>query len=446
MVTQYHKLGGLGYFGSGIGLSATIFLGVMLKEHGKYGPEIIGVVTSAFELSLLTLMPLMLSLVDKFGGLRWMLTAITALASGLLFLACTTDDQVMMAVWVAIFLLVLAPAPRLWDRAVLEFLGKSESQNWGRYRLFQSIFFGAGAPLCAALRHKIGWVAISLQFVVGYSFVIVAPHYWWKEHKRPDNVALSVQTESSPSDSDKNAFSQISRAAKIIRSDRRLWLFLVANTLLGFPFAIVQYFLPVHMKDLGASNLLVGFSTAVTTATEAIVFMFGETFLGRFQLEKVYAVGLGAMILRLAGYAAVTEAWMILPVDLLHGGSYAATWLATVQLYSKKIPDDLGSTGFGILSMFSYGVGPMVGNICGGLIFSHWDARVMFGSACGLTCLILVMFVALAPRKAFSCKELEPQDEIVENSAPTSEKGPAVDNSSVFRETSPLISTTSGNI
>jgi hypothetical protein len=177
----YIKLAGLGYFGSGVGLSATIFLGVMLKEKAGYGPEYIGFFMSAFELSLLTLMPLTLFFIDRFGGLRWILLLYVLISMTLLFLACSANDAPVIAAFVVLFQFVLAPCPRLWDRAVLHALGKGEAEKWGVYRLAQSVLFGAGAPACAALRHTMGWIAIPIQFAVGYSLVCIAPYSWHRD-------------------------------------------------------------------------------------------------------------------------------------------------------------------------------------------------------------------------------------------------------------------------
>ena len=410
MTPPYHKLAGLGYVGSGIGLSATTFIGVLLKDKATYGPDYIGFFTSAFELSMLTLMPFSLFFVDKYGGLRQMLTVYVSVGAGLLFLSCLTDDRTMIGVWVVLFLFILAPCPRLWDRAVLQTLGKENAENWGQYRLMQSVLFGLGAPACAALRHLIGWIAMPIQFAVGYSLICIAPYYWHKHES--DIVHVEVAAEQPPD-------IRLSDVFSFVFSDRRLWLFLLANTMLGFPFAIVQYFLPVHMKDLGASTLLVGFSTATTTATETIVFLFSATILKRISLERLYQLGLVCMIVQLAGYAVAREAWMVLPVDLLHGGSFAATWLACEQLFSTRMPKEFAATGFGILSMFSYGIGPLIGNICGGLIFSKWDARVMFWAFCAWTALILVFFTILAPPPRPSLLEAKQQLHVVSSVTPT---------------------------
>jgi PPP family 3-phenylpropionic acid transporter len=162
--------------------------------------------------------------------------------------------------------------------------------------------------------------------------------------------------------------------------------------MLGIPFAIVSTFVSVFMKDLGANSVLIGFSSATTIALESIVFISGPLLLRRFSLETLYLFGIVCMILRTAGYALITEAWMALPIDLLHGGSFAITWLACVQLFTISVPNEVAATAFAILSMFSWGLGPMVGNLVGGALYHRLGPRWMFWIAGGWTCIILAVF------------------------------------------------------
>ena len=75
--------------------------------------------------------------------------------------------------------------------------------------------------------------------------------------------------------------------------------------------------------------------------------------------------------------------WLILPVELLQGATFALAWSAGTVHCRRIAPRRLRSTVQSIFSGLYSGVGAGVGGLAGGMLYDAFGGRVMFISGAG---------------------------------------------------------------
>lgn len=75
--------------------------------------------------------------------------------------------------------------------------------------------------------------------------------------------------------------------------------------------------------------------------------------------------------------------WTVLPVQLLHGATYAAGWGAGTIKSKQLAQDGLQATMQGIFQAMYVGIGQGVGSLLGGLLMGRLGGQIMFAICAG---------------------------------------------------------------
>lgn len=140
----------------------------------------------------------------------------------------------------------------------------------------------------------------------------------------------------------------------------------------------------------GASGLLLGLCLAANCIGEVPIFYFSGAIIKRLGVELSINIAIIAYLLRLAAYAMIPwlpSLWIILPVEVLQGLTFALAWSAGTVHCRDVAPPHLRSSVQSIYSGLYSGVGAGVGGLAGGLLYGAFGGQVMCASGCG------VMFV-----------------------------------------------------
>jgi len=78
---------------------------------------------------------------------------------------------------------------------------------------------------------------------------------------------------------------------RLVLRDSRCIPFLVAGFAGGVGLALVSYFLPLHLRDLGASFTLIGVALAIPAFSEIPIMVFGALLLARIGPRRMLRVG-----------------------------------------------------------------------------------------------------------------------------------------------------------
>ena len=118
--------------------------------------------------------------------------------------------------------------------------------------------------------------------------------------------------------------------------------------------------------------------------TEAPSFQFQSALLARVPVGAVVQASMLLLALRLSLYAVLPRAgtpWAVLPIELLHGVTFATSWGAGIVGCKRLAPPHLNTTMQSVFSALYGGVGSGLGAIAGGALYGRLGAPRMFACA-----------------------------------------------------------------
>ena len=144
------------------------------------------------------------------------------------------------------------------------------------------------------------------------------------------------------------------------------------------PIGTYDLYFAVYVKELGLPLWATGVSIALGVGVEVLVLWLGEPLLRRFAPTTLlrFAVLLG--IPRWLGTALLPWPWMIVALQVVHGVSFGAFWIAVVALLAKRAPHAIQTSAQTLLSAAVGGLGALLAAAGGGLVLARAGGRTMF--------------------------------------------------------------------
>ena len=111
--------------------------------------------------------------------------------------------------------------------------------------------------------------------------------------------------------------------------------------------------MPVYVSSLGASDLIAGLVTTLTTGATLLIRPFSGMVLDRFGRKGILVAGIGAMVLTTAAYGVFPILGVILGIRLCHGIAWGLTSTATSTIAADLIPRKRFAEGMGYFALAS---------------------------------------------------------------------------------------------
>jgi len=182
--------------------------------------------------------------------------------------------------------------------------------------------------------------------------------------------------------------------------DPVVWLVLGTSALHFAGIAMYDGFFAVHLERLGLPTGWLGLSIGLGIATELVTLSMGGWLLARLGPRGLLLAAVLISAPRWLVTALGTEAWMIVPIHVVHGFAYGGYWLASIALLTERAPERLTGSVQGLLAASAGGVGALIGNLAGSTIVEHLPSAALFWTALGLTggATVLALGVGIAGR------------------------------------------------
>lgn len=129
-----------------------------------------------------------------------------------------------------------------------------------------------------------------------------------------------------------------------------------------------------------STRSLIGTAILFSTLPEFPVFYYEKYFTEKFTPRKLFAIAHWCTILRFFGYILVTVAdspWLILPFQLLHGGTFGLFWLTTMKYTHSVCPPDLRGSVQGCLSTVAT-IAQAISSMFWGEVYEHWGPNFTY--------------------------------------------------------------------
>ena len=183
--------------------------------------------------------------------------------------------------------------------------------------------------------------------------------------------------------------------------------------------SLVETFLFVFLQDdLGSSTTLCGYTVGVTVLFEIPIFHNSKYLLKEWGHDLLFVISMLAYSVRVFGYTFLTPSTIhwILPLEVLHGITFACMWIASVDFSARVAPEEWPTTFQTVLSMTMSCIGGGIGPIIGGVVMEKYGAIAMFRGM-GLVISIVTLahlFVWLGLRQGHDAflRQISSSDEI----------------------------------
>ena len=322
------------------------------------------------------------SLADAFGLHRYLLP-LTIFSTTLPALAFTQVRTFpLLALCALAYAFFNAPIIALADNVALEILGDRRDE-YGRLRIWGAVSYGMTAVAAGVLADRLG---VAAAFVAFAALMVLTGLV---ALRLPTPPRLARQTYLS--------------ALRQLAANSRWLAFLGAVFLAGVSLAVYHNYLVVFMTGLGASAALYGFAIAAASVSELPVYAFGQRLLQRLKPSGLLMAALVAFAVRGFAYSFVTQPEWAVVVQLLHGLSFSAMWIAAVVFGAQLAPRGMGASAQATMGAAQFGLAAAVGALMGAYVYALAGPARTFQLAAVLALVGLALFAGSETRAGASC-------------------------------------------
>lgn len=350
-----------GAFGSALGVWIP-FVAIVLQARG-FDPPRVGLLLGCSSLGTVAAMPVWSTLADRYVGnaraLRWALVAGALAAVGL---ALTGGNVAATAVLFVAFGATVGPTTGLIDSLALEHLRATSEIRYGAFRLFGSLGWAVTVTALGAVLQVTG---------LGVMFPVCATAFlaWAALATRfPTTVPVRVHA----------AETRFGSAVDAIVRSPRLRVFLLGLLLVNIGSYGAWNFLPLRIAGLGGGPFIVGLGPGLGALLEAPLMVLTVPVILRSGLRGCYMLGAGVYVLQLLLFAAVTNPVVLAAVYIARGAGFAFAYVAAVRIAGALAPAHARSAAQLLQATVTLGLGPLVGSVAGGFVYSYLGAPALF--------------------------------------------------------------------
>lgn len=345
------------YFGAGACLAP--FLPVYLRHIGL-SPAHVGLLVSVTPVMLLFGGPVWSGIADAFRRHRPIMLLAMIAASAFAFVISQSTAVGLLFLFIAGYAFFNAPIMPIADNATLGLLGEHK-EEYGRIRLWGGVAWGIIGPLIGVITQRGG---LELPFF-GFAVLML--------------LAVPVSTRIPLT---RAGLSQpFWRGLRASLLDRRWYVFLSAVFVCGISLSAITNFFFLYLQALGGGPTVMGLSLTVATLAEIPFFVLTNKLVRLVGAHRLFLIGMMAFVVRFALYSFIHNPWAALAVQLLHGPSFVAVWVAGVSYADTISPPGLGATAQSIFSATLMGLGAAAGGILSGALFGSvgpfWMFRIL---------------------------------------------------------------------
>jgi PPP family 3-phenylpropionic acid transporter len=340
------------------------------QSVGLSGAQI-GSVTGITPLITLVSVPFWTGLADKTGRQRLLMSIAMLLGISALIIFPFLESYVLILLVAVAFHVSFTSVIPIADSATMFMLGK-QKELYGRLRLGGTLGFGLTATFAGLLVEDYG---LKMAFFGGAFLLFLG-------------FLVSQKLEHGKAVQDRST--RPKEIAQLLKNP--YWLtFLVLAFAGGMAFAATNTYLFPYMKEIGASEGLMGLALTVGTLAEIPVMLFVNRMIQRFQSYGLLVFSIVMTGVRLLIFALSTSALVVLFAQFLNGFAYPIMWVAGVAYADEHAPEGLRTSAQGLFNAMVMGIGLATGSFVGGLLLENLGGRALYAIFGGIVFLILLL-------------------------------------------------------
>jgi MFS family permease len=188
----------------------------------------------------------------------------------------------------------------------------------------------------------------------------------------------------------------MSKLRTYLHLERSIWLLAVASGMTLFSGGLVEAFVMILLRRLGASFLTIGYVASLYNVSLALAFFLGGSLSDRFGGKRIFTISLLCSMSAIAcyGIANLLLSWLVVALGLLFGRlawGFRAT--SSFSVVSSSADEKKRATAFGLVSTVGY-VGSILGPIIGGVLAYSYGLSMPFLLAIPLMVIAIALTLA----------------------------------------------------
>ena len=152
------------------------------------------------------------------------------------------------------------------------------------------------------------------------------------------------------------------------------------------------------VKDRAFASSVVGDSVGMGVLAELAVMAAWPLFAGRWSTRTLLVASFAVSGARWVAVAFSTDPRLLVSLQLLHGFTFAAFYLAAVAEVSARVPPELRASGQALFASFTFGIGGCVGFAVSGFLLEWAGSAALFAAAGMLEGVAALVVAGVAPR------------------------------------------------
>jgi MFS transporter, PPP family, 3-phenylpropionic acid transporter len=276
-----------------------------------------------------------------------------------------------------------------------------DRRRYGRVRLLTSLSFAIASIAAGFFYDQAGFDAAYILAVAATLTIAVAAT------RVPDVGRADLETPGHGAATPGHGAATPSRsrpwlgsAGVALRVAPRLGAVLVAVMLINITIISGFTYLPLRLADLGSPPSDVALSAGVSAMAEIPAMLVAARVAQRVGLRGMFVVS--ALI-----YGGVSASWVVLDsapliiaTRLVSGVAFAWILVCVVLTIARLLPSELQATGQSLYQTFAFGLGAIVANLVGGVLYANIGHSAVFGLGLVLAILAATMGWFVFPRDA----------------------------------------------
>ncbi len=371
----------------GWGVRLSVFFGALFLIHGVnltylpvwlegrgLSPAEIGLASSAPMLMRIAVTPAVAFMADRAALHREIIIAACVGALLLMVALHSAGSVLVVIVLVVLVQMALQTVMPLADTVTMAAV-KERGLDYGRIRLWGSLTFILASYVAGWAVAREGAEAV-LYLTIAAAGLTVAAAIWLPRAEASRGPRLTLAD-----------------AVELVKG-RTFLLFLVTAGAIQASHAVLYVFGVIHWRSQGLSAGYIATLWAISVLAEIALF-WAARWLQGFGPVRLMMLGAAAGLVRWLAMAFDPAPYWLVPLQILHGGTFAASHLGAMLWIGARVPAATAGTAQALLSTFTAGIAMSAAMLVSGVLYEAFAGRAYLAMvvACGLG---LVAGLALA--------------------------------------------------
>ena len=350
------------------------FLGPYYRQLGLSGKQV-GLLSAVPPIAIALLAPLWGALADRRGVHRRVLRLVILPGALMMTLLAYANGFPMVLLLLGLWATCMAPVLPILDSYAVT-LSEAHGQSYGRLRLWGTL---------------------------GYMVSVVAVGWWMRSAPRGSFLfvyvalllCLLLATVGLPASQNKTSAAGPrlqSNLLALLRKQPALAIVLAVSFLVSIGMSTLGNFFGIYITERGGNSSLIGIANAVLALSEIPIMLWASHLQRKLGNPRLIVLALAAYALRFALYSIVPSAGWIIPIQLLHGLSYAIYLVASIRLVYQLGGKDQAATAQSLLASVM-AIGNVVGAFLNGALLDRFGISAIFWSATVSVLVAMVIFL-----------------------------------------------------